>query len=95
MSLGYKRTRGRKRHTLDGLRSRMAMRRTCYPGGGGTWHGKTGDGEAYHQNSDYFLSGWYRVRAIKAGQWRGPWVRRRKDDDRCGFWDVHREATEI
>ena len=60
----------RKRCKLDGLRSRMAEHRTCHPGGGGGWDGKTGNGEAYHKNG---CRSWYRVRDIVAGQWRGPW----------------------
>ena len=62
----------RKRHKLDGLRSRMAEHRTCHPGGGGSWNGKTGDGVAWHKDGDRY-GPWMRVRDIKAGQWAGPW----------------------
>lgn len=70
----------RKRHKLDGLRSRMAEHRTCHPGGGGSWSGLTGDGEAWHKTSDRFGVGWFRVRQIVAGQWAGPWIRKRAED---------------
>ena len=57
----------------------MAERRTCYPGGGGAWSGHTGNGEAWHKWQDRSSTGWYRTRKIKAGQWCGPWVRKRND----------------
>ena len=60
-----------KRH-FDSLRSGMAERRTTSPGGGGSWFGKTGDGVAWHKNSDR-RGPWMRVRVIRAGQWLGPW----------------------
>ena len=69
----------RRRFKLDGLRSRMAEHRTCNPGGGGTFDGKTGDGEAWHKNGDRF-KGWFLVRKIKAGQWHGGWKRKRNDE---------------
>lgn len=64
----------RLRFPLDPLRARMAELRTCLPGGGGHWNSRTGDGEAFHKNGDQF-GGWYMVRAIKGGQWAGPWRR--------------------
>jgi hypothetical protein len=70
----------RKRFKLDGLRSRMAEYRACHPGGGGSWDGKTGDGVAWHKTGDRFGVGWFLVRQIKAGQWCGPWARKRIED---------------
>lgn len=70
----------RKRYKLDGLHSRMAERRTCRPGGGGGWDGRTGDGKAWHKTGDRFGVGWFLVRQIKAGQWAGPWTRKRAVD---------------
>lgn len=70
----FKRYWQRARHPLDCLRSRMAEHRTCYPGGGGSWSGRTGDGMAWHKSSDKV---WTRERQIKGGQWIGPWVHRR------------------
>ncbi len=67
----------RKRYKLDSLKSRMAEHRTCHPGGGGSWYGNTGDGQAWHKNSDRT---WFRTRKIVAGQWCGPWVYRRQDE---------------
>ena len=69
----------RKRRPIDCLRGQMACRRTCSGGGGGTFDAKTGEGEAWSKVSDRF-PGWFRHRAIKAGQWAGPWVRVRNDD---------------
>lgn len=68
----------RKRHKLDSLRSRMAEHRICNPGGGGSWNGKTGDGEAWHKNSSRH-SAMMRVRTIRAGQWVGPWRYEKQD----------------
>lgn len=67
----------RVRYPLDSLRSMMAERRTCWPGGGGHWNGRGGDGEAYHRASD---KRWSLVRTIRGGQWVGPWRRVRTED---------------
>jgi hypothetical protein len=58
-------------YRIESLRSEMACHRTCHPGGGGAWSGKTGDGEAWRCNDRV----WAWKRQIKAGQWAGPWVR--------------------
>ncbi len=64
----------KRKEQFDSLRSMMAEHRTCYPGGGGSWSGKTGDGVAWHKDGDRF-GPWMKKRKIVRGQWTGPWYR--------------------
>lgn len=61
---------------FDSLVSRMAEHRTCYPGGGGSFSGLTGDGHAWQCNDRT----WARERQIRRGQFIGPWRHKKADD---------------
>lgn len=68
--------RGPRRH-FDSLVSRMAELRTCMPGGGGHWSGDSGNGAAWHHNSDRT---WTRERQIRRGQFVGSWRYKRASE---------------
>ena len=63
---------------FETLVSQKAEKLTCsMKTSGGSWSGKTGNGQAYRDGDNK----WYWTRDIRRGQWAGPWTRRRIDAD--------------